>query len=148
MAILNLSNRPDIGEIELNTILGADLNLRALCLLEMPQIRSRSLGAYSSHCEVYHSDILRLPLVANPYEEHKPTLAPALSTNNTITQIQWLGMSYTDSMDEAYRLDNGRIAWDTVKPAAKRRNPYGPSKGELEYKSCDLDIPFPAGKMV
>ncbi|KAL2041824.1 hypothetical protein N7G274_005608 [Stereocaulon virgatum] len=148
MAILNLSNRPDIGETELNVILGPDLNLRALCLLEMPQIPSRSLGAYSGHCEVYHSDILRLPLVTDPYEEHKPTLAPALSTNNTITQIQWLGMSYMDSTDKAYRLDDGRIAWDTLKLAAKGRNPFGPSKGELEYRSCDLDIPFPAGKMV
>ena len=148
MAVLNLSNRPDIGEMELNVILGSDLNLRALCLLEMPQIPPRSLGAYSSHCEVYHSDILRLPLITDPYEEHKPTLAPALFTNNTITQIQWLGMSYTDSMDEKYRLDDGRIAWDTVKPAAKGRNPYGASKGELEYRSCNLDIPFPAGKMV
>ena len=143
---LNLSNRPDIGEQDLRGILASNSNLRALYLLEMPQIPFQSLAVYASHCDVLHSEILRMPLLNT---RKRPTLDQTFSRGNTISQIQWLGLSFRDSMEPKYRLENGQIAWDTLKLAARAgRYQYGPSRGELEHNKCGIDIPFPAGKMV
>ncbi len=148
MNLLNLSNRPDIGENDLHVIVGQNTTLRALCLLEMPQISTQSLADYLSHWEVYHSDIFRSPLDGDFYHvNEEPLPAPPISGSDTITQIQWLGLSYMDSMDEKLRFDDSRIAWDALNFTTKRCR-FGPSRGELDYKKCGLDIPLPAGKMV
>ncbi|KAL8951517.1 MAG: hypothetical protein Q9222_002520 [Ikaeria aurantiellina] len=94
MIALNLSNRPDLTEADLLTILASNHVCKMLYLLECPQVSAEFLVTNLGQYELFHPDLLRQPLIedsgpswGNP--GYKPLTPPDFSSNNKLSQIVW-----------------------------------------------------------
>jgi len=149
MTTLNLSNRPEMTEEDLDSILGDHRNgsLKAIILLVTPQISLLFLSAFLGHYEVYHSELLRLPF-SNKYKDmygdySDPILPLEFSAANSVSQIIGIGLSRKQTIDPKYRLADGHIDWSTL-----QYTDHGWRSGRLCFSKYPLDIPMPAGKLV
>ncbi|KAL8708997.1 MAG: hypothetical protein Q9220_006206 [cf. Caloplaca sp. 1 TL-2023] len=101
MTSLNLSNRPDLTEADLLTILAADHICKTLILLSCPQICADFLVANLGRYDLFHHDLLRQPLKEDPGPFlHDPTYQPRktwdFSPHNHLSHIIWFPIAKED----------------------------------------------------
>lgn len=147
MTVLNLSNRPDISEADLRTILCMRRHsaLKALVLLENTQISLPFVCAHLSNYDVYHSELLRQPLLVHSlgnfrYESYKTPLEITHSKN--VSQLICIAICGEAALDPKRRLADGRIDWNPLE--------YHGYSGcsHLRFSKYPLDVPMPVGTFV
>ena len=151
MSVLNLSHRPDISLDDLGSMIGTGTRLRVLCLLEMPQIPLESLGQYLINCEVHHSDLLRWALRDHSFfdgrNSHERVHNIVLPAAGVVSQIVWVGLGSTESIDRLNYLPNGRIAWENL-----RFDPWNQQMlcrhEHLDNRFYDLCVPITPCRLV
>ncbi|KAL8735783.1 MAG: hypothetical protein Q9166_000647 [cf. Caloplaca sp. 2 TL-2023] len=145
MAGLNLSNRPDLTERDLETILGLDQACKRLYLLANPQISGQYLTSRLGKYELFHSELLSRALI----EDDVPRFTDCpdrqrydFSCSNDLSQIVWVGIP-KDMAVNPRPFDFGKL-----KATEASMTLYSFSK-DLEYQQClTNDIPVSAGKVV
>lgn len=109
---LNLSNRPDITERDLTTILSSSCygSLKTIILLEAPQISLRFVTASLGHYNVLHSELLRLPLpkYGDYIDGHvsDPRLPLDFAAANKVSQLVCIGIYGMQAVNRRFRLEN------------------------------------------
>ena len=130
--------------------------LEALYILEDPQIPTQSTDTLLDDCDIFHSDLLRRPIM--PQNErfyqvaNSGTSADALSAGQVcggkgISHLIWIGITARQAYDNKYRLDNGLIDWQSLRPE-EDYNSFSWDESYLSYTRHTLDIPLPAFKTV
>ena len=168
MRSLNLSNMPDLTESELKLIIDNDRapskltataselpapsastvgNLRAIILIETPNISIDFLTKNLGHCDIYHSALFLRPF--KQYDYRTPPI-PALNfvSPDAVSQLVWVGVSSMQSCDENFRRDDGRLDWASLRYSTEASSSYSRDTKSLKYKNFLLDVPLPTGKAI
>ena len=126
---LNLSNKSDLGESDLQTILNAGgKGLRALVVLECPKISLDFVKLHLGGLDVYHSGLFRRALGTDA-SDHSLMEFPSLET---ITQIVLIGISQYDLNTQKYH-QTGNIDWTVL----EKRRPF---------EILPIDVPLTTSK--
>lgn len=169
MKVLNLSDMPNLEESDLGKILGFGVtvpreietgvqsssssaagneirSLRALTLLENPQISLQYLTQYLGNYEIYHSELFRRAIRD---EYYGATTIPSLEfvAPNIVSQLVFIGIAAYQTYDPKYRLENGQFEWKTMEHLRGPVRTLGSDK-PFGYNQHLLDIPLPAPKMI
>lgn len=167
MRALNLSNRSDITESDLSTILSlghngtkpmqsscskieaAHKDITSVVLLNTPQISVDFVMAHLGQYDTYHSELLRRPLTIHQSSRfsEEPLQALQYAGPDAVTQFVWVGISSMQSCDSKFRLDNGHFDWSKLKYSVEASSRFS-GDPSLKYKNFLLDVPLPAGKTV
>ena len=156
MTTLCISNRPDLTGEDLRVVLRDAAGLKALYILEDPQVSAQGMGTFLNDCDLYHSDLLRQPIKPQPERSFtdidsrsSDDVMPAdqVCRENDVSQLVWIGITDEQALDESHRLKSGAFDWQTLRQE-KGRNSYGWSGPDLRYKRYPLDIPLPTFKTV
>ena len=169
MRVLNLSNMNNLTESDLTLILGDNPspgkqtgstsplltpeagntgNLKAVILLETPNVSIDFLTEHLAHFEVYHSGLFRRPMQIE-YGYDKPS-TPALNfaAPNSVTQLVWIGLSSMQSCDGKLRLENGCMDWSSLRYNTEAASTFSRDTKNIKYKNFLMDVPLPVGKML
>lgn len=168
MRTLNLSNMPDLGDSDLESILGigpalpaqagstsssspsaAAVEISNIILLENPKVSVDFLTKNLGHCDIAHSELLRRPFLTkrrDPYSE-TPEQVLHFDASNIASQLVWVGVSSMQSCDSKFRLENGQMDWKGLQYSVQACSRFS-ENSTLEYKNFLLDVPLPAGKMI
>lgn len=156
MHSLCISNRPDLTPGDLQVVLRDATGLKALYLLEDPQISGRIVSPLLKDCDMYTSDLMRRAMIpgsrgslSDSKSRGADNAVPARQAcaNNDISQLVWIGVSYEQALDKSHRLESGLIDWKTLQQE-KRRTNFGWSKPGLKYKRYPLDSPLSTSRTV
>ena len=87
--------------------------------------------------------------IRSPIQGPQPTLyLPAKSAEEKgISHLIWIGITARQAYDNKYRLDNGLIDWQSLRPE-EDYNSFSWDESYLSYTRHTLDIPLPAFKTV
>ena len=151
MITLCVSNRPDVTEEDLKLVLRDAADLKALYILEAPQISVQGMSMFLSDCDLYHSDLLRQAIKPQPLRSDTGIdwdSDDVLSTGqacrgNDVSQLVWLAITERQALDKDNRLDSGLFDWKSL-----RQPKVGCSGSGLRYKRYPLDMPLPTFKTV
>ncbi|KAF6232196.1 hypothetical protein HO173_009579 [Letharia columbiana] len=105
MITLCMSNRPDLTEEDLKLVLHDAADLKALYILEAPQISVQGMSMFLSDCDLYHSDLLRQAIKPQPLRSDTGIdwdSDDVLSTGqacrgNDVSQLVWVGITERQS---------------------------------------------------
>ena len=155
MNVLCISNMPDLTDEDLQLVLRGAADLKALYVLEDPQITLQATSMLLSDCDLYHSDLLRRPIKDQPeayvgIESRSPDddiAAGQVWRGSNVSQLVWIGITDGQALDRSHRLESGLIDWKTLRQE-KRRSHFGWSGSDLRYKRYPLDMPLPTFKTV
>ena len=150
MHTLCISNRPDLTAEDLQIVLRDAAGLKALYILEDPQISARDMSPLIKDCDIYDTNLFRQAIKPEPRaslsdsdssvsDEAKPVGQNC--ENNSISQLVWIGVSDQQALDKSQRLESGLIDWKTLRQE-KRRTNFGWSGDGLRYKRYPLDMPL------
>lgn len=118
MHSLCISNRPDLTLGELQVVLRDATGLKALYLLEDPQISGRIVSPFLKDCDLYNSDLMRQAIKPKSVGSFSDTesldtddAVPVSQTfaNNELSQLAWICISEQQALDKSYRLKSGLI---------------------------------------
>ena len=167
MRSLNLSNMPELTEADLKLIIGKTTapsgltdaapvspaeethttgSLRAIFLMETPNISIDFLTKNLGHCDIYHSGLFLCPIKLRYAKPPAPALK--FGSLDTVSQLVWVGVSSMQSCDDKYRYEGGQINWSSLKYSTEASSSYCRDTSSLKYKNFLLDVPLPAGKMI
>ncbi|KAL8885157.1 MAG: hypothetical protein Q9192_006693 [Flavoplaca navasiana] len=96
MAGLNLSNRPELAEGDLDTIFGSIQVCKRLYLLGNPQISTHYLTAQLGGYEHFHSDLFRRALIDGGdyrFKQFEDCHKFDFSRSNHLSQVVWIGIT-------------------------------------------------------
>lgn len=166
MEVLDLSDMPHLKEPDLKQILdigtdapgkdsarltspssteisGAIGGLKALILLDNPQISLDFLAKYLGDCEVYHSELYRRTV-----GRHRDSPVPNLEfvAPNIVSQLVWIGISEAYCSNPTHRRDNKRFDWENLQ-YLKRVPMIMDRPKDFAFEQFPLDIPLPTIKM-
>lgn len=150
MQTLCISNRPDLTSEDLQVVLRDAAGLKALYVLEGPQIPWHGMSPLLKNCDLYESDLQRQAIKPEPVRFRSDPGSPVVDAavpvgrvcgNNDISQLVWIGVSDQQALDKDHRLENGLIDWKTLQEE-KRRTNFSWSRSGLWYKRYPLDIPL------
>ena len=153
MNTLCISNRPDLTDEDLQIVLRGATGLKALYILEDPQIAVHGISTLLDNCDVYHSDLLRRQLKRQPEGfctsidlESSGGAIPGsqVCRANRVSQLVWIGI--TDP-EESCRLESGLIDWRSL-TQEKRQIIFHWSESCLRYRRYLLGMPLPIFKTV
>ena len=150
MHTLCISNRLDLTAEDLQIVLRDAAGLKALYILEDPQISARDMSPLLKDCDIYDTDLFRQAIKPEPRaslsdsdssvsDEAKPVGQNC--ENNSISQLVWIGVSDQQALDKSHRLESGLIDWKTLRQEKRRAN-FGWSGDGLRYKRYSLDMPL------
>ena len=150
MQTLCISNRPDLTAEDLHIVVHDVTGLKALYILEDPQISARGISPLLTECDIYDTGLFRqsiepvrsrdLPKFdSNDSDEAVPVVK--VCEDNSISQLVWIGVSDQQALDESHRLESGLINWETLRQEKNRTN-FGWSGDGLRYKRYPLDMPL------
>ncbi|KAL8917942.1 MAG: hypothetical protein Q9172_005633 [Xanthocarpia lactea] len=146
MAGLNLSNRAELTEGDLDTILGSDHVCKRLYLLENPQISTHYLTAQLGGYEHFHSDLFRRALIDEGdyrFKQSEDRQKFDFSRSNHLSEVVWIGIT-ADIAIKARPIDYSAMIH--VIPQASFGAGYGTSHS-FQYHQYPVDeIPVSAGK--
>ena len=151
MITLCISNRPDLTEEDLQVVLRGAAGLKALYILEVPQIPIQRVNMLLDDCDIFHSDLLRRPITpeTNPIGD-----ATLVCAGRGISQLVYIPIRDHQACDREYRRENGLIDWQRLREYkglgsfGKGRGSYDRDEPYLGYKRHMLDIPLPTFKTV
>lgn len=170
MAVLNLSDMPNLKPTDLRKVLGVGFiespnehvgaqassstmaanttgSLRALILLENPQIPLEFLTQYLGEYEVYHSELFRQAIwTEGPRLNASSIPILEFAAPNIVSQLVWVGIPNKHNFDPKFRLENGKFNWNTLEFSAESPRSMGSAK-PLGFKHYPLDVPLPPNKM-
>lgn len=156
MNTLCMSNRPDLTEENLKVVLRGAEGLKALYIMEDPQIPTQSIDTLLDDCDIFHSDLLRRPIMPR-HERFYPVASSGTSADaipagqvcggKSISQLIRIGITARQVWDKNYRLDSGLIDWQSLRPEEDCSG-FSWDEPYLGYKRHTLDIPLPAFKTV
>ena len=150
MRTLCISNRPDLTAKDLQVVLRDAAGLKALYVLEDPQIPSQGLSPLLKDCDIYDSDLLRQAIEPEPVRSRSDPSSSVVDVagpvgqvcgDNDITQLVWIGVSERQALNKNHRLESGLIDWETLQEEKDRTCTRWYSPG-LRYKRYPLDIPL------
>ena len=148
MHTLCISNRPDLTAEDLQTVLRDAAGLKALYILEDPQISARGVSPLLKECDIYDTDLFRQAIKPGPRrslsdsdssDSDEAVPVGQVCEDNSISQLVWIGVSDQQALDKSHRLESGLIDWETLRQE-KRRTNFGWSGDGLRYKRYPLDI--------
>ena len=154
MHTLYISNRPDLTTQDLQIVLRDAAGLKALYILEDPQISARGMSPLLTECDIYDTDLFRQGIKPEPTRSlsdsdssgsDEAVPADGVCEENGISQLVWIGVSDQQALDKGHRLESGLIDWETLRQE-KRRTNFGWSGDGLRYKRYRLDVPLSAGR--
>ncbi|KAL8667145.1 MAG: hypothetical protein Q9168_007331 [Polycauliona sp. 1 TL-2023] len=155
MQVLNLSNRPNLTESELELILDvghdhATPSVTTVIILETPEISLKFLTKFLGNHNVYHSELFRHGILNNPDFDYKgKSQLPVLQFDepDSVAYLVWVGISSAGSCDVESRLEDGHFDWSRMKFSTSAPTVFG-NQPALVYMSFPLDIPLPVGKTI
>lgn len=157
MNTLCMSNQPDLTEENLQVVLRGAEGLKALYILEDPQISMQRMNTLLNDCDIFHSDLLRRPIMSQPDRAYQ--VADSGTSNDaipagqvcgggSISQLVWIPIAEDYACDKNHRLDSGLIDWQSYLSPVKdqsRSHLFKPYQRQNRYA---LDIPLPTFKTV
>ena len=148
MQTLCISNRPDFTAEDLQILLRVAPDLKALYILEDPQIPAQAVSSHIKNCDLFNSDLLRYAINPEPpRSKSDPDVLQKFYEENDVSQLVWIGVTDQQALDKGLRLESGLIDWASLEQD-KRRSHWGWSERGLRYKRYPLDIPLPTLRMV
>ena len=143
MHTLCISNRPDLTAEDLQIVLRDAAGLKALYILEDPQISARGVSPLLKECDIYDTDLFRQAIKLGPGTSLSDEAVPVgqVCEDNSISQLVWIGVSDQQALDKSHRLESGLIDWETLRQE-KRRTNFGWSGDGLRYKRYPLAMPL------
>ncbi|KAK4694341.1 hypothetical protein P7C71_g3228, partial [Lecanoromycetidae sp. Uapishka_2] len=158
LAVLNLSNMPKLVDDDLQTLLGANITIQSLCLIDCPQISIDGLMSLNRSYDLYHSGLYKRAIVDNRqtlegyrYEQMPlPRLNFSCQNADSINQLVWIGFDTFQAKNPAFRGPDGAMAWekmtsDNIVPTYMS----GRREQALQYKKFQLvDTPLPLARLV
>lgn len=143
LTTLCISNRPDITEVDLRIVLHDAAGLKALYILEDPQIPAQGVCMLLDECELYHSDLLRRPIDSRHYKG----VESEVWAYNNVSQLVSIGISMQQALDKGHRLESGTVDWKSLRQE-KHEHMFDLDYSNLKYDRYPLDIPLPTFKIV
>ena len=156
MRTLCISNRPDLTAEDLQVVLRDAAGLKALYLLEDPQIPAQVIGSLVKDCDIYSSDLFRQAIKPDPRRFSRDS-SPSITNDplpisqpgkcNDMSQLVWIGVSAQQALDKRHRLESGLIDWENLRQE-KRPRDFGWSEGGLRYTKHPFDTPLSTSRTV
>ena len=150
MLTLCISNRPDLTTKDLQIVLRDAAGLKALYILEDPQISARGMSPLLKECDIYDTDRFRQAIKPEPRrspsdsdsnDSDKAVPVGQVCEDNSISQLVWVGVSHEQALDKNHRLESGLIDWETLRQEKCRAN-FDWSGNGLGYIRYPLDMPL------
>ena len=155
MDTLCVSNRSDLTERDMQIVLRGAAGLKALYILEDPQITAQGMCPLLDDCDLYHSDLLRRSIKPQPDRFYADAVSarsddamPAgqICGYNNVSQLVWIGITAGQATHKSHRLGNGLIDWESLRQGDPQSNTN--SSSYLKYQRYSLNIPLPTFKTV
>lgn len=154
MITLCISNRPDLTEEDLQVVLRGAAGLKALYILEDPQLPTQRVNMLLVDCDIFHSGLLRRPIMPATGTSNGFIPASPICTGRGISQLVYIPIRAQQACDREYRRDGGLIDWQSLRECDGQKS-FGRFRGKLdkdepylEYQRHMLDIPLPTFKAV
>ena len=150
MHTLCISNRHDLTAEDLRIVLRDAASLKALYILEDPQISARGVSPLLKECDIYDTDLFRQAIKPGPRRSLSDSDSSVsdeavhggqVCEDNSISQLVWIGVSDQQALDKSHRLESGLIDWKSLRQE-KRRTNFSWSGDGLRYKRYPIDLPL------
>ena len=151
MQTLCISNRRDLTEGDLQVMLRGATGLKALYILEDPQIDAQGMNTLLKDCDLYSSDLLREAILCERVgldtnfmqcSPNNEVPAGQVCVEDYVSQLIWIRTTQDQAIDRRICLDSGSMNWKFLQQDDGRSGLYALGRG-LRYNRYPLGVPLP-----
>ena len=139
MHTLCISNRSDLTAEDLQVVLRNAAGLKAVYVLEDPQLPAHGTNLLLKDCDFYNSELLRQAFKPGSTRTESSSSITGSVCEDNISQLVWIGSSFPEACKKKYRLKTGQFDWKTLLEVQTDR---GWSERGLKYKRYPVDMPL------
>ena len=139
MHTLCISNRSDLTAEDLQVVLRNAAGLKAVYVLEDPQLPAHGVNLLLEDCDFYNSELLRQAIKPGSRRTVSSSFITGSVCKDNISQLLWIGISYPEACKKRYRLETGQFDWKTL---LEVQTDCGWSEHGLKYKRYPVDMPL------